>query len=63
MTELYRRDKSDISRHINNIFNEGELARESVVAKNTTAQKEGDLSHYQHLGANLKPEDLRSGTC
>ena len=32
MTGLFQRDKSTISRHIRNIFNEGELIRNSVVA-------------------------------
>jgi len=36
MAELYQRDKSTISRHIKNIFNEGELKRDSVVAKIAT---------------------------
>ena len=35
-------DKSTISRHIKNIFDEGELMRESTVAKFTTVQNEGD---------------------
>lgn len=32
MAELFQRDKSTISRHIKNVFSEGELQRESVVA-------------------------------
>jgi len=32
MTGLFQRDKSTISRHIRNIFNEGELKRNSVFA-------------------------------
>lgn len=32
MAELFQRDKSTISRHIKNIFTEGELQRDSVVA-------------------------------
>ena len=31
MAELFQRDKSVISRHIRNIFSEGELVRDSVV--------------------------------
>lgn len=38
---LFERDKSVVSRHLNNIFNEGELNREATVAKNATVQKEG----------------------
>lgn len=36
MSELFQRDKSTISRHIKNIFTEGELNREAVVAKFAT---------------------------
>ena len=32
MAELFQRDKSTISRHIKNIFSEGELSPEAVVA-------------------------------
>jgi len=41
MTELFDRDKSVISRHIRNIFREGELDRNSVVAKNATTASDG----------------------
>jgi len=41
LTELYQRDKSVISRHISNIFKEGELEEDSVVAKNATTAKDG----------------------
>ncbi|HBL18300.1 MAG TPA: hypothetical protein DD417_16490 [Elusimicrobia bacterium] len=41
ITELFQRDKSVISRHISNIFDEGELRRESTVAKSATVQTEG----------------------
>ena len=36
MAELFQRDKSTISRHIKNIFNEGELIRNVVVANSAT---------------------------
>ena len=42
MEELFQRDKSTVSRHIKNIFAEGELERESTVAKYATVQTEGD---------------------
>ena len=42
MTELFQRDKSTISRHIKNIFAEGELVREATVANFATVQFEGD---------------------
>jgi len=42
LCELFGRDKSVISRHIKNIFNENELNENSTVAKNATVQKEGN---------------------
>ena len=41
IAELFGRDKSVISRHVNNIFNSDELKRDSTVAKIATVQKEG----------------------
>ena len=41
MAELFQRDKSTISRHIRNIFDEGELERESVVANFATTATDG----------------------
>jgi prophage maintenance system killer protein len=41
MTGLFERDKSVISRHIGNVFKEGELNRNSVVAKNATTAADG----------------------
>ena len=40
MAELFARDKSVISRHINNIYNEEELDRNSTVANFATVQNE-----------------------
>lgn len=42
MADLFQKDKSTISRHIDNIFEEGELNRKSTVAKYATVQNEGD---------------------
>ena len=42
MAELFQRDKSVISRHIRNIYKEGELQSGSTVAKFATVQSEGD---------------------
>jgi hypothetical protein len=42
IAELFNRDKSVISRHINNIFETEELHRKSTVAKIATVQKEGN---------------------
>ena len=52
MTELFQRNKSTISRHIKNVFSEGELQQESTVAKFATVQMEGarqvsrDIEYY-----------------
>ncbi|GGP06198.1 cytochrome c [Cloacibacterium rupense] len=42
MCNLFDRDKSVVSRHIRNIYKEGELELNSTVAKNATVQKEGN---------------------
>ncbi|MGH2403288.1 MAG: RhuM family protein [bacterium] len=42
MSELFGRDKSVISRHLRSVFDSGELERGATVAKNATAQREGD---------------------
>jgi len=41
MAELFQRDKSVISRHIANVYKEGELDRQATVAKFATVQTEG----------------------
>ncbi len=41
MAELFQRDKSTISRHIKNIFEEGELNRNAVVANFATTASDG----------------------
>ena len=43
MAELFQRNKSTISRHIKNIFEEGELDKELVVAKNATTTRHGAI--------------------
>ena len=42
MSDLFQKDKSTISRHIKNIFSEGELLKSSTVANFATVQKEGE---------------------
>ena len=42
IAELFQKNKSTISRHIKNIFSEGELLAEATVAKFATVQKEGN---------------------
>ncbi|MCL2500031.1 MAG: virulence RhuM family protein [Defluviitaleaceae bacterium] len=41
MAELFERDKSTVSRHIKNVFEEGELERSATVAFFATVQTEG----------------------
>jgi len=41
MQGLFRQTKQNISLHINNIFNEGELARDSTVKDSLTVREEG----------------------
>lgn len=42
MADLFQRDKSVISRHIKNVFDEGELSPSATVAKSATVQTEGE---------------------
>ena len=41
LAELFGRDKSTISRHIRNVYSEGELERTATVANFATVQEEG----------------------
>ena len=43
MAELFQRNKSTISRHIKNVFDEGELNKEVVVAKYATTTQHGAI--------------------
>ncbi len=49
MSDLFKRDKSVISRHINNIFKEEELEKHSTVAKYATVQKEGEREIVRNI--------------
>ena len=40
ISSLFEKDKSVISRHLSNIYKEGELDRSSTVAKNATTEFE-----------------------
>ena len=42
MSQLFQRDKSTISRHIKNVFEEGELVQNRTVANFATVQIEGE---------------------
>lgn len=45
MAELFQRNKSTISRHIKNVFDEGELQKEEVVAKFATTTQHGAIQN------------------
>ncbi len=52
MVQLFGRDKSVISRHLNNIFKINELDRGATVANFATVQKEGEREvEYYNLDA------------
>ena len=52
LAELFGRDKSSISKHITNVFEEGELLPDRTIAKFATVQDEGtrsvarEIEHY-----------------
>ena len=43
MADLFQRNKSTISRHIKNVFEEGELSKELVVANFATTTQHGAI--------------------
>ena len=49
LAELYKTSKSNISEHIANIFEEGELVKEATVRKFRTVQFEGDRQVERNL--------------
>lgn len=49
ITELFGRDKSVISRHLKNIFDTGELDKNSVVAKNATTAADGKTYQVEYF--------------
>lgn len=53
MTELFRRDKSVISRHIKGVFEEKELDRDSVVAKNATTGPDGKSYNVEYFNLDV----------
>ncbi len=53
MTELFGRDKSVISRHIRNVFEEGELQPDSVVAKFATTGTDGKTYQVEHYNLDV----------
>ena len=53
LVELFQRDKSVISRHIRNIFNEKELDKEAVVAKFATTAEDGKVYQVEHYNLDV----------
>jgi prophage maintenance system killer protein len=53
MALLFDRDKSVISRHIRNTFNEHELNRDSVVAKYATTASDGKTYHVDYYNLDV----------
>ncbi len=53
MAELFQRDKSVISRHIRNVFEEGELRKDSVVAFFATTAKDGNTYQVEYFNLDV----------
>ena len=53
MADLFQRDKSTISRHIKNIFREGELDRNSVVANFATTAADGKVYQVDYYNLDV----------
>ncbi len=53
ITELFGRDKSVISRHISNLFREGELERASVVANFATTATDGKAYQVDYFNLDV----------
>jgi hypothetical protein len=53
LADLFQRDKSVISRHIKNIFDEGELVREAVVANFATTATDGKTYQVDHYNLDV----------
>lgn len=53
MAELFQRNKSTISRHIKNVFDEGELQREPVVAKFATTASDGKVYNVEYFNLDV----------
>ena len=53
MAELFQRNKSTISKHIKNIFTDGELSREAVVANFATTASDGKVYKVDHYNLDV----------
>lgn len=53
IAHIFGRDKSVISRHIKNIFQENELDKNQVVAKNATTAKDGKIYQVDYYNLDM----------
>ena len=53
IAELFQRDKSTISRHIKNVFEEGELQKDAVVANFATTATDGKTYQVDHYNLDV----------
>jgi hypothetical protein len=53
MAEVFQRDKSVVSRHIRNVFEEGELRREAVVAVHATTALDGKTYDVEYFNLDV----------
>jgi len=53
IADLFQRDKSTISRHIQNVFDEGELKPDSVVAHYATTAADGKTYQVEHYSLDV----------
>ncbi len=53
MAELFQRDKSVISRHIKNVFEDGELDRAAVVAESATTAADGKTYQVEYFNLDV----------
>ncbi len=53
MADLFSRDKSVISRHLHNLFSEGELVRDAVVAKFATTAADGKTYQVEYFNLDV----------
>ena len=60
-TSLIQRDKSTISRHIKNVFDERELDKNRVVANFATTAADGKTYQVDHYNSARGPRALRQG--
>lgn len=53
LAELFGRDVKTIGKHVNNVFNEGELAKDAVVAKFATTADDGKSYQVDHYNLDV----------